>query len=156
MINVLSADASGNVLRGVDVKRGADSYTVELTSYEPARVNKTIVSSNRILINLKNINVSSNISTKFNGTAVIDNVMVEPCGVNSVNVMVQGDNIAYSNIVFKKPTMLETTEDTLKDSFSSLFSLLTGTSKTDKKIQYGTLLIFLLILAGEIRFIKSK
>ena len=156
MMNVLSANASGNILRGVDVKRGTDSYTVELTSTAPAKINKTIVSSNRILINLQNVNVSSKLSTKFNGSSVIDNVMVEPCGMNNVNVMIQGDNIAYSNIVFKQPTVIENTEDTIKDSFTSLFSILTGTSKTDKTVQYGTLLIFLFILIAEIRFIKSK
>ena len=156
MFNVLSAHASGNILRGVDVKRGTDSYTIELTSTEPARVNKTIVSSNRILINLKNVNVSSNLTTKFNGNSVIDNVMVEPCGENSVNVMVQGDNVALSNIVFKEPSIVENTEDIVKNSFTSLFGILTGNSKTDKTVQYGTLLIFLAILFGEIRFIKSK
>lgn len=156
MFNVLSANASGNVLRGVDVKRGADSYTIELTSTEPARVNKTIVSSNRILINLKNVNVSSNLTTKFNGNSVIDNVMVEPCGMDSVNVMVQGDNVALSNIVFKAPSFVENTEDMVKGSFTSLFSIFSGSSKTDKTVQYGTLLLFLAILFGEISFIKSK
>lgn len=156
MMNVLSAHASGNILRGVDVKRGTDSYTIELTSSAPAKISKTIVSSNRILINLQNVNVSSNLSTRFNGSSVIDNVMVEPCGMNNVNVMVQGDNIAYSNIVFKEPSLIENTEDTIKDSFTSLFSILTGSSKTDKTVQYGTLLIFLCILFAEIRFIKSK
>lgn len=155
-VNVLVADASENLLRGVDVKKGANSYTVELTSTAPAKITKTIVSNNRILINLKNIGVSSNLSTKFGGNAVIDNVMVEPCGADSVNVMVQADDVAYSDIVFKEPTAFQNAEDTVKGSFSSLFSVLSGTSTKDRGIQFGILAIFLMILVGEVRFIKSK
>ncbi len=155
-VNVLVADASENVLRGVDVKKGANSYTVELTSAAPAKLTKTIISNNRILINLKNIGVSSNITTKFGGNTVIDNVMVEPCGIDSVNVMVQADDIAYSDVIFKEPTAVQNVEDTVKGSFTSLFSVMSGSSKHDRGIQFGVLFIFLMILVGEVKFIKSK
>lgn len=155
-VNVLVADASENVLRGVDVKKGANSYTVELTSTAPAKLTKTIISNNRILINLKNIGVSSNLTTKFGGNTVIDNVMVEPCGIDSVNVMVQADDIAYSDVIFKEPTTVQNVEDTVKGSFTSLFSVMSGSSKHDRSIQFGVLFIFLMILVGEVKFIKSK
>lgn len=154
--NMLCVNASENVLRGVDVIRGTNSYKIEVTSTSPADMTKTIVSANRIIVNLKNIDISKNITTKFNGNAVIDNVMVEPCGLNNVNIMIQGDNIAYSNVEFKAPTKLETTEDTIKASFTSLYNMLSGSSKTDRTFQFGILGIFLLVLFGEIKFIKSK
>lgn len=158
-VNVLCAEASGNILREVGVSINSDSntpYTVELTSTIPARMTKTIVSANRIIINLKDIRVSSNVTTKFNGNKVTDNIMVEPCGQDNVNVMVQGDNIAYSNIEFKSPTAFETTSDNIKSSFSSLFSILSGSSLQDRSVQLGLLIIFLSILIAEIGFIKSK
>ena len=155
-VNVLVADASENVLREVDVKKGANSYTVELTSTAPAKLTKTIVSNNRILINLKNIDISSYLTTKFGGNTVIDNVMVEPCGTDSVNIMVQADDIAYSDVIFKAPTAIQNAEDTVKGSFTSLFSIMSGSSMKDRGFQLGVLFIFLLILIGEIRFIKSK
>lgn len=155
IMNVLSANASENVLKGVDVKRGGEAYTIELTSTAPAMMTKTVVSANRIIINLKDIGVSSNVSTKFNGNSVIDNVIVEQSGRNSANIMIQGDNIAFSNIVFKEPNVIESAQDTVKDSFSSLFSVLSGSSG-NKTVQFGILGIFLIVLFAEIRFIKSK
>lgn len=155
IMNVLSANASENILRGVDVKRGSDAYTIELISTAPARMTKTIVSANRVIINLKEIGVSSNVSTKFNGNNVIDNVIVEQSGRNSANIMIQGENIAFSNVVFKEPSFVESTEDNIKESFSSLFSILSGSSG-NKTVQFGILGIFLIIMFSEIRFIKSK
>ena len=156
IVNVVSVQASSNILRGVDVRRGTEAYTIVLTSTAPADMTKTVVSSNRIILHLKNIDVSSNVSTKFNGNSVIDNVMVEPCGYNSANVMVQGDNIARSSVQFREPSTIETAGETLKASFSSLFSIMTGSSTQNRAIQWGTLGIFLLILFGELRFIASK
>lgn len=156
IVNILPANAHGNILRGVNVKKGENSYTVELTSTSPAKTNKTIVSANRILINVKDIAISSNLTTKFNGNVVIDNVMVEPCGTDSVNILVQGDNVAFSDVVFKEPTTVEAVEDTVKSSFTSLFSIMSGSSMSDRGIQFGILGFFLLVLFGEIKFINDK
>lgn len=156
IVNILPANAHGNVLRGVNVKKGENSYTVELTSTAPAKTNKTIVSANRILINVKDIAISSNLTTKFNGNVVIDNVMVEPCGADSVNILIQGDDVAFSDVIFKEPTTMETVEDTVKSSFTSLFGIMSGSSMSERGIQFGILGFFLLVLFGEIRFITVK
>lgn len=155
VMNVLSANASENILRGVDVKRSGNEYTVEITSVAPARMTKNIVSANRIIINLKEIGISSNLRTKFDGNSVIDNIIVEPSGRHGANIMIQGDKIAFSNIVFKEPSVFESTQDSIKDSFGSVLSVLSGSSG-DKNIQFGILGIFLIVLIAEIRFIKSK
>lgn len=155
-MNVLSADAAENILRGVNVKASENAYTIELTSTAPARMTKNIVSANRVIINLKNVDISNNLTTKFDGNAVIDNVMVEPCGMGDVNVMIQGDNIAYSNVEFKEPTAVEQMQDSVSSSFTSLLSVFSGNNASNRVIQFGTLLIFGFILIGEVKFIKSK
>ena len=159
-VNVLCAGASENILRGVSVNtvHGNSNvpYTIELISTMPSRMTKTIVSKNRIILNLHNISASTNLSTKFNGNKVIDNIMVEPCGQDKVNVMVQGDNIAYSNIEFKSPGGIEIAEDSLKSSVASLFGILSGNSLKDRGVQCGILAIFLTMFIGEILFVKSK
>ncbi len=43
-MNVLSADAAENILRGVNVRASENAYTIELTSTAPARMTKNIVS----------------------------------------------------------------------------------------------------------------
>ena len=154
--NMLCAYASENVLRSVEVKNSGADYKIEFTSTEPAPVSKTILSANRILINIKDISLLPNVSTKFNGNMVFDNVIVEPYGNNSANVYIQGDNIAYANIEFKEPSIIEKTEDDIINSFKSLFSIISGSSMKDRGIQFGLLGILLCIILGEIRFIKSK
>ena len=156
LINILPANAMDNVLRGVNVRKDKNSYTIELTSTVPARMTKNILSANRVIINLKDIEISKNLYTKYNGATVFDNVMVEPCGYGNVNVLIQGDNVAYSNVEFKAPTAVENAQETVKASFSSLFGILTNKSGTGRGVQFGILAIFLAILIGEARFIKSK
>lgn len=154
VFNILSVEASENTLSGVDIKSGANSYTIELTTNEPAKMTKTIISSNRVLVTLNNVKASNNISTKYGKNAVIDNVIVEPQG-NGVSIMLQGDNIAYSDVTFKAPTSIRQLQDNVVDSVSALATL--GNSASQSKT---IPCIFLVILAGvlvyEIKFIKSK
>lgn len=152
--NVIAVSASENVLRGVDVKSGANSYTIELTANEPAKMSKTILSSNRILVTLDNIKASNNISTKYDKGAVIDNVIVEALGDNAVSIMLQGENIAYSDVTFKSPTSLKQIEDSVVDTVSA-FTSLNGFSQ-NKTIPCALLLVLGGILVAEIRFVKSK
>ena len=153
-VNIIAVSASENVLRGVDVKSGANSYTIELTTTEPAKMTKTIISANRILVTLNNIKASNNISTKYDKNAVIDNVIVESMGNDGVSIMLQGENIAYSDVTFKSPTSLKQIEDNVVDTVSALSSL-NGFSK-NKTIPCALLLVLGGILVAEIRFIKSK
>lgn len=154
--SVLSANASENILRGVDVVKSANSYTIEVSSLTPAKMTKTIVSENRVLVNLRDVKISRNLTTKFNGKDVLDNVMVEPCGENSVNILVQGDGVALSSVEFKEITPAQRAADSLKNSVSSLITMYTDSSLPNRCVQFGTLFIFMLIFMGELGFIKSK
>lgn len=156
MTNMLCVNASENVLRGVSVSKSKEGYKIELTSTAPARMTRTILSANRIILNLKDISISSNASAKFNDNSAIDNIIMEPFGNNGVNVFIQGDNVAYSNVEFKEPTAVETAEDTVKSSFTSLFTILSGNSLKNRTLQFGILFFFLMVIVGELRFIKSK
>lgn len=153
-VNVIAASASENVLSGVDVKSGTNSYTIELTTTQPAKMSKTIISTNRILVTLDNIKSSNNISTKYDKNALIDNVIVENLGDSGVSIMLQGENIAYSDVTFKSPTSLKQIEDSVVDTVSA-FTSLNGFSQ-NKTIPCALLLVLGGILVAEIRFIKSK
>jgi hypothetical protein len=76
-LNVLTANASENLLSNINIKRGENSYTIELTTTETAKVSKTIISSDRILVNLNNVKALNNVTTKYDSNAVIDNVIVD-------------------------------------------------------------------------------
>lgn len=156
MTNMLCANATENILRGVNVSKENGTNKIELTSKAPAKMTKTVLASDRIIINLKNISVSSNAYTKFNNNPVIDNIILEPYGKDGVSVYIQGDNIASSTIEFKEPTQIESAEDTIKSSFTSLFTIFTDNTLKNKNIQFGILIFFLIVIINEIRFIKSK
>ena len=68
MFNNVSVFAADNTLRGVDVVKKDNSYTIELTSRAPIQYTKTIVSANRVLINLKDVGISKNIVDASIGT----------------------------------------------------------------------------------------
>lgn len=155
LTNVIAVSASENVLHCVDVKNGANSYTIELTTDEPAKMSKTIISANRVLVTLDNIKASNNIATKYDKNAVIDNVLVESFGDNSVSIMLQGDNIAYSDVTFKAPTSLKQIEDNVVDSISAIATL-GSTAGQNKAVPCALLLVMVGILVAEVRFIKSK
>lgn len=156
MFNNVSVFAADNTLRGVDVVKKDNSYTIELTSRAPIQYTKTIVSANRVLINLKDVGISKNISTKFEGNPAVDSVMVEPCGENEANLLIQGDNIAYSDVSFKELNSIEQAQDTITNSFNSLFALFSSHSLKGKSVQFGVIGLLLMVLIGEARFIKSK
>ena len=155
VLNILCADASENTLRAIDIKSGENSYTIELTADKPSKVSKTIISTNRILLTLDNIKSSNNISTHYDNNAVIDNVIVEPQGTNSISIMLQGDNIAYSDVNFKSPTSIQQIQDNVVDSISSVASFGTPIGQ-NKTLPCAILVIFIGILAYEIKLIKSK
>lgn len=153
-MNVLTANASENMLSNINVKRGENSYTIELTTTEPAKMSKTIISSDRILVNLGNVKALNNVPTKYESNAVIDNVIVESQG-KDVSIMLQGDNIAYSDITFKSPSSIQQLEDSVIDTISSVGLNVADFSK-NKTLPSALLLVLAGILVFEIRFIKSK
>ena len=48
------------------------SDTIELTSTVPARMTKNILSANRVIINLKDIEISKNLYTKYQSECFLD------------------------------------------------------------------------------------
>lgn len=152
--NILAANAAENMLSGVNIKGGANSYTVELTTSTPAKMSKTIISANRILINLDNVKAINNITTKYDKNAVMDTVIVEPQGKN-VSIMLQGDNIAYSDIVFKEPTSIQQIQDNIVDTVAEAGMSIIDFS-TNKTVPCVLLLVLVGVLLAEVRFIKAR
>ena len=154
--NMLCADASVNELKEVSVKKGANSYTIELTGNRPVSAKKNIISTNRIIVNLDNIDTAKNIKTKFEGHDSIDNIIVDSNGAGKTNIMIQGENIAYSNIHFKELSATEQIKNDIQASFISFYKSATGGSSNGKKFQFGVLFLLAAFIIGELRFIQTK
>lgn len=152
LVNVLSVDASENILRGININGNSEAYTIELASVKPARMTKNIVSANRIIINLKDISTTNNISTKYN--SLVDNVIIEPNG-NNLDILIQGDNIACSSIEFVEPNTLQQIQNIGNSAISTIAAFNNNVSN-NIAIQFAVVIVLLSILGFEIRFIKQK
>jgi hypothetical protein len=153
--NVISANAGENVLSGIEVSNGNNSYNIELTTNEPVKINKTIISTNRIILNLDNIKTINDITPKYGANTILDNVIIDTIGKNKVSIMLQGDNIVYSDIKFKSPSSVKQIENSVIDSVTNVGSSLVSYSN-NRTMPFVFLILLGGILLSEIKFIKNK
>ncbi len=96
----MSVMASDNVLQSVQVEPMGDSFNIILVADNSVSVKKTIQAPNRILLSLKGIRASKTLSTVYKNVSNVDNIIVEPFGVDGLNIMFQADNASGSSVTF--------------------------------------------------------
>lgn len=96
----MSVMASDNVLQSVQVEPMGDSFNIVLVADNSVSVKKTIQAPNRILLSLKGIRASKTLSTVYKNVSNVDNIIVEPFGVDGLNIMFQADNASGASITF--------------------------------------------------------
>lgn len=95
--------ANDNFLNAV-VLEGTDSgYNIILRSDAVASVKRVVESSNKIVLDIKGLTSSDDISTVYKNTSSANGVIVENIGNNSIRVQVQGKNISSANVIFDTP-----------------------------------------------------
>lgn len=96
----MSVSASDNVLQSVQVEPLGDSFNIVLVSDSTVAVKKTVQAPNRILLSLRGIRASKTLSTVYKNVSNVDNIIVEPFGVDGLNIMFQADNASNASITF--------------------------------------------------------
>lgn len=96
----MSVMASDNVLQSVQVEPMGDSFNIVLVADNSTSVKKTIQSSNRILLSLKGIRASKTLSTVYKNVSNVDNIIVEPFGVDGLNIIFQAENASNASVTF--------------------------------------------------------
>ena len=99
MFSVLTALADENVLQTIEIEPVKDTYNIVLVSDKAVDVKKTIQSSNKITLTMKDIRASKTLNTIYNNVSNVDTVMVEPQG-NGISIFFQADNAAAATISF--------------------------------------------------------
>lgn len=95
--------ANDNFLNAV-VLEGTDSgYNIILRSDAVASVKRVVENSNKIVLDIKGLTSSDDISTVYKNTSSANGVIVENIGNNSIRVQVQGKNISSANVIFDTP-----------------------------------------------------
>lgn len=99
MFSVLSAFADENVLQSIEIEPVKDTFNIVLVSDKAVDVKKTIQSSNKITLSMKDIRASKTLNTVYNNVSNVDSVVVEPQG-NGIKIFFQADNASASTVTF--------------------------------------------------------
>jgi len=99
--SVFAADNYLNtvILEGIS----GGGYNILLRSDAIASVKRTVVDNNKVVLNIKGLTASDDISTVYRNTSSANGIIVENVGNNEVAVQIQGKNVANANIIFDSP-----------------------------------------------------
>jgi len=95
--------ATDNFLNAVVLEGVDNGYNIVLRSDMPAKVKKTIKSSDKIVLTLKGIAISNNVNTLYKNTSNANNIIVENAGNDELNVYIFAKDIAGANVLFNTP-----------------------------------------------------
>lgn len=90
-----------NTLSQVEINSLESGYGIVLKTDEAAQMKKIISSSDRMSIELKDVNAAEEINTVYNNVANIDNVTISPVSKNDIKITFKGKDIANSKISFE-------------------------------------------------------
>ena len=99
-----SVFASDNFLNAV-VLEGTDNggYNVLLRSDAIASVRRFVENDNKIMLDIKGLTASENLSAVYKNSPDTNGIVVENVGNNEVKIHIQGENISKANIIFDSP-----------------------------------------------------
>ncbi|MGN1152625.1 MAG: hypothetical protein ACI4S3_01215 [Candidatus Gastranaerophilaceae bacterium] len=100
LFTAISVFAADNVLQSVQVEPSGDTFNIVLVSDNTVPIKKTVQAPNRIMLTLKGIRVSKTLSTVYKNVSNVDNIIVEPFGVDGLNIMFQADNASNATVTF--------------------------------------------------------
>ncbi len=104
LMTTSSAFAADNFLNSVILEgTGGNNYNVILRTDAIAAAKRTVESSDKIVLNIKGLTASDDISTMYRNTSSANGIIVENLGNNEVKIQVQAKNISKANIIFDSP-----------------------------------------------------
>lgn len=95
--------SSDNFLNAVVLEGTDNGYNIVLRSDAVASVKRVVENNNKIVLDIKGLTSSDDISTVYKNTSAANGVIVENIGNNSIRVQVQGKNISNANVIFDTP-----------------------------------------------------
>jgi hypothetical protein len=99
-----SSFAADNFLNSVILEGSANNnYNVILRTDAIAAAKRTVESSDKIVLNIKGLTASDDISTMYRNTSSANGIIVENIGNNEVKIQIQAKNISKANIMFDSP-----------------------------------------------------
>jgi len=100
LFTAISVNAADDVLQSVQIEPLNDSYNIVLVADNAVTVKKTVQAPNRIILSLKGIRASKTLNTVYKNVSNVDNVIVEPTGLDGLSIMLQGENASNATVTF--------------------------------------------------------
>ena len=97
------AFSAENYLNAVILEGTGSGYNVILRSDGIASVKRTVEDANKIVLNIKGLTASDNMTTLYRNTSAANGIIVENAGHNEVKIQIQGKNVSKSEIMFDNP-----------------------------------------------------
>lgn len=94
--------ASANTLKEVQINAQDSGYGIVFKTDEAAQIKKTVYSDNKMTVELKNTEASSDLDTVYNDVTGVENVTIAPASKDSIKVTFKGEGIANSKLYFEK------------------------------------------------------
>ena len=112
-----------NTLSEIQINAQESGYGVVLKTDEAVPVKKTVTANNKLSIELKDVEVSSDLNTVYNNVENIDNVTVVPSGKSGIKIVVKGQNVSDSKIYFDKSNTQPAVTPAQKSSYTQSIQL---------------------------------
>ncbi len=97
------AFSAENYLNAVILEGTGNGYNVILRSDGIASVKRTVEDADKIVLNIKGLSASENLTTLYRNTSAANGIVVENIGHSEVKIQIQGKNISKSEIMFDNP-----------------------------------------------------
>ncbi len=108
LISHAEVNPNSAVLSNVEIKSSDNGYSIVLKSDKAAQVRKVVESQDEIYLDLEGMIPSESVGTVYNDVPEVGSVIIQPLGDNSTRILMQGRNIAASNVSFEPLTPLNT------------------------------------------------
>ena len=112
-----------NTLSEIQINAQESGYGVVLKTDEAVPIKKTVTANNKLSIELKDVEVSSDLNTVYNNVENIDNVTVVPSGKSGIKIVVKGQNVSDSKIYFDKSNTQPAVAPAQKSSYTQSIQL---------------------------------
>lgn len=95
------SNVMANTLSEVEINPQDAGYAIVLKTDEAAQMKKVISSSDKMSIELKDVDAAEEINTVYNNVANIDNVTISPVSKRDIKITFKGKDIANSKVSFE-------------------------------------------------------
>ncbi len=99
----LTVSAAENYLNSVVISKTEDETSVILRTDNVSKVKKEIITSDKIILNLKSVTQAANITTLYKNVSDVNGLVIQNQGNNSLKIYIEAPGISKANVVFETP-----------------------------------------------------